>query len=42
MTDTDALIRAQGLSVRFAKKQALTDLSLSIPKGRVVGLLGHN
>ncbi len=40
--DSDALIRAQGLSVRFAKKQALTDLSLSIPKGRVVGLLGHN
>lgn len=42
MNDTLALIRAQGLNVRFGKKQALSAVDLSIPKGRVVGLLGHN
>lgn len=42
MTDTDALIQAQALSVSFGKKQALANVNLSIPKGRVVGLLGHN
>lgn len=42
MTDTSALIRAQGLNVRFGKKQALSAVDLAIPKGRVVGLLGHN
>ena len=38
----DHLIRAEGLSMRFGKKQALDGVSFSIPKGRVVGLLGHN
>jgi ABC-2 type transport system ATP-binding protein len=42
MNSTDALVQAQGLGVRFGKKQALDGLSFSIPKGRVVGLLGHN
>ncbi|TDM08761.1 MAG: multidrug ABC transporter ATP-binding protein [Ideonella sp. MAG2] len=42
MTDTSALIQAQGLSVSFGKKQALSAVDLNIPKGRVVGLLGHN
>ena len=36
------LIRADGLSLRYGKKQALDNLSFAIPKGRVVGLLGHN
>jgi len=36
------LIRAEGLSLRYGKKQALDNLSFAIPKGRVVGLLGHN
>lgn len=38
----DVLIRAEGLSMRYGKKLALDNLSFSIPKGRVVGLLGHN
>jgi ABC-2 type transport system ATP-binding protein len=37
-----ALIRAQGLSVRYGRKLAVDDISFCIPKGRVVGLLGHN
>jgi ABC-2 type transport system ATP-binding protein len=36
------LIQARGLSLRYGRKTALTDLSFSVPKGRVVGLLGHN
>ena len=39
---TDLLVRARGLSVRYGAKTAIDDLSLAIPKGRVVGLLGHN
>lgn len=39
---TDLLVQAQGLSVRYGAKAAIDDLSFSIPKGRVVGLLGHN
>lgn len=38
----DPLVSAQGLSVHFGQKAALSNLSFSIPKGRVVGLLGHN
>lgn len=38
----EALIRADGLSLRYGSKLALDGLSFSIPKGRVVGLLGHN
>jgi ABC-2 type transport system ATP-binding protein len=39
---TDLLVEAQGLSVRYGAKTAVDDLSFSVPKGRVVGLLGHN
>ena len=42
MNPNDTLIRAEGLSLRYGKKLALDNLSFSIPKGRVVGLLGHN
>ena len=38
----DPLIQAQGLRVRYGRKTALDDVSFSVPKGRVVGLLGHN
>jgi ABC-2 type transport system ATP-binding protein len=39
---SDTLIQAQALGLRYGRKTALDDLSFSIPKGRVVGLLGHN
>ena len=39
---TEHLVQARGLSVRYGAKTAIDDLSFSIPKGRVVGLLGHN
>jgi ABC-2 type transport system ATP-binding protein len=38
----DALIQARGVGLHYGRKQALDDLSFSVPKGRVVGLLGHN
>ena len=42
-TTTDALlVEAKGLTVRYGSKRAVDDVSFSIPKGRVVGLLGHN
>ena len=36
------LVEAKSLSVRYGAKRAVDDVSFSIPKGRVVGLLGHN
>jgi len=36
------LVEARGLTMRYGKKQALSDVSFQIPPGRVVGLLGHN
>ena len=36
------LIQATGLGLRYGQKTALDDLTFSVPKGRVVGLLGHN
>ena len=38
----DALIEGRALSLHYGRKQALDDVSFSVPKGRVVGLLGHN
>jgi ABC-2 type transport system ATP-binding protein len=38
----DSLIEGRALSLRYGRKQALDDVSFSVPKGRVVGLLGHN
>ena len=38
----DALIEGRALSLHYGRKLALDDLSFSVPKGRVVGLLGHN
>lgn len=39
---SETLIQAQGLTLRYGRKVALDDVSFTIPKGRVFGLLGHN
>jgi ABC-2 type transport system ATP-binding protein len=36
------LVQARSLSISYGKKRAVDDVSFTIPKGRVVGLLGHN
>ena len=36
------LIEVKNVSLRYGKKTALNDVSVTVPKGRVVGLLGHN
>ena len=41
-TTAAPLVEAIGLSVRYGAKRAVDDVSFVIPKGRVVGLLGHN
>ncbi len=41
-TTQAALVEARNLSIRYGRKRAVDDISFSIPKGRVVGLLGHN
>ena len=41
-TTPDMLVEAKGLSIRYGAKRAVDDISFTIPKGRVVGLLGHN
>ena len=38
----EALLLVTGISKRFRATQALNDLSLTIPKGQIVGLLGRN
>ena len=38
----DTLIQATGLGLRYGQKTALDDVTFSVPKGRIVGLLGHN
>ena len=38
----DNLIEARNLSVRYRQKTAVDDISFTVAKGRVVGLLGHN
>ncbi|MDE2081505.1 MAG: ABC transporter ATP-binding protein [Burkholderiales bacterium] len=43
VNDTAApLVDARHLSVSYGAKRAVDDVSFTIPKGRVVGLLGHN
>src|SRR6266566_7713472 len=37
-----AVIQAQGLGRRYGRRWALTDCTLDIPAGRVVGLVGPN
>ena len=37
-----AAVRAQGLGKRYGRRWALSDCTLEIPAGRVVGLVGHN
>ena len=37
-----AVLRAQGLGKRYGRRWALTDCTLDIPAGRVVGLVGPN
>jgi ABC-2 type transport system ATP-binding protein len=37
-----AVIQAQGLGKRYGRRWALTDCTLAIPTGRVVGLVGPN
>jgi ABC-2 type transport system ATP-binding protein len=39
---TGAVLRAEGLTKRYGRRAALTDCTLSIPAGRVVGLVGPN
>jgi ABC-2 type transport system ATP-binding protein len=41
-TEQRPLVEARGLSLRYGAKRAVDDVSFTIPKGRVVGLLGHN
>jgi ABC-2 type transport system ATP-binding protein len=36
------LIEAKNINLRYGAKQALNDVSIQVPAGRVVGLLGHN
>jgi branched-chain amino acid transport system ATP-binding protein len=39
---SDALLTVEGLNVRYASVQALFDVSLSVPEGSVVAVLGAN
>lgn len=36
------LLECRGLGKKFGKKQALTDVNLKIPAGKIIGLLGKN
>ena len=39
---SENLVEARGLTLSYGAKKAVDDVSFTIPKGRVVGLLGHN
>ena len=41
-TDKNTLVEAKNLSISYGAKRAVDGVSFTIPKGRVVGLLGHN
>ena len=36
------LIKTEKLNKNFGEKQILKDISLTIPKGKIIGLLGKN
>lgn len=38
----DAAVEIRGLSRRFGSKLALADVSLTVPRGKVFGLVGEN
>ncbi len=38
----DILVEARSASIAYGAKRAVDDISFTIPKGRIVGLLGHN
>jgi ABC-2 type transport system ATP-binding protein len=40
--NNDTWVEARGVTVRYGRKTAVDDISFSVGKGRVVGLLGHN
>jgi len=40
--DPNLLVEARSLGVSYGAKRALDGVSFTIPRGRVVGLLGHN
>jgi len=42
MDATANLVEARNLTVRYGAKRAVDDVSFTIARGRVVGLLGHN
>jgi len=39
---TDTCVEARDVTVRYGRKTAVDNISFSVGKGRVVGLLGHN
>jgi len=40
--NTETWVEARGVTVRYGRKTAVDNISFSVGKGRVVGLLGHN
>ncbi|MDO4331130.1 MAG: ABC transporter ATP-binding protein [Eubacteriales bacterium] len=40
--NTDSLVSIRNLTKKFRKKTALDNISLDLPKGRIIGLLGPN
>ncbi|MFK3979574.1 ABC transporter ATP-binding protein [Micromonospora sp. NPDC050397] len=40
--DSSPVLRAEGLTKRYGRRAALTDCDLTIPRGRIVGLVGPN
>jgi len=39
---TEVMIEARNVSKAFGTVKALDDVSISVPRGTVLGLLGHN